>query len=144
LTDLGINHFGDIDYYGGFIWAPLEKPAEVLSIPGFPDIVLSPARSYIGVFEPLNLNLVGLTEVTDDQGPKVGWLAIDPWTGFLYGSPGIVAADIYRYEINLAPLQGDTPDVDQALHRATPFSSKRRTTAMAMRLAATAFRTSRW
>lgn len=112
LNDLGINHFGDIDYYGGFIWAPLEKPEVRLPLS---DVILEPARSFIAIFEPANLNLVSVTEVTDDQGPKCGWLAIDPWTGFLYSSPGTVQADIMRYQIDLALLQGGTPNLDQAL-----------------------------
>src|SRR5215203_74742 len=48
LAALGINHFGDIDYYRGFIFAPLEKPAVVEPISG---IELSPARSFIAVFD---------------------------------------------------------------------------------------------
>jgi hypothetical protein len=74
LAALGINHFGDIDYHRGFIFAPLEKPAVV-----FAGIELSPGQSLIAVFDT-DLELVSYVEITGDQGAKAGWLAIDPWT----------------------------------------------------------------
>ena len=79
------------------------------------DIIIYPKQSFIGVFEPLNLNLVGVKEITDVQEGKGGWVAVDSWTGLLYSSHGIVGPDpdkpgaprpIFRYQINLAPLQG--------------------------------------
>jgi hypothetical protein len=109
LEDRGINHFGDIDYYGGFIFAPLETPA--LFVLG-QQVQL--ARSWIAVFDPSDLSLLSLTEVTDDQGEKAGWLAIDPWTGYLYSSPSHVSDEIVRYEIDLGHLQA-TSNIDQSL-----------------------------
>ena len=119
LSDLRINHFGDIDYYGGYIWAALEAPEVSIF-----DILIYPKQSFIGVFEPENLNLVGVTEISEFQEGKGGWVAVDSWSGLLYGSYGIVGPDpdkpggprpIVRYQINLAALQGETPNVDAAI-----------------------------
>jgi hypothetical protein len=95
LSDAGINHFGDIDQLGGFVFAPLEKPAD----PFFPE--LSPARAFIAAFDASDLQLVSFVEVTAFQGPKAGWLAIDPWTGYLYTSPSHVSSEIYRYKLDI-------------------------------------------
>ena len=110
LEDRGINHFGDIDHYAGFIFAPLETPA--LFSPFGQQIQL--ARSWVAVFDPSDLSLLSLTEVTDDQGEKAGWLAIDSWTGFLYSSPSHVSDEIARYEIDLEHLKA-TNNIDQSL-----------------------------
>ena len=119
LDELGIDHFGDIDYYGGFIWAPLEKPAIIQ-----PDGTVSPAKSFIAVFDPSTLDLVDWVEITAHQGPKAGWLAIDPWKGYLYTSPSHVSSQknedegtdqVYRYRIDLDALKGEDGDLDTSL-----------------------------
>jgi hypothetical protein len=100
LSDLGINHFGDIEYYGGFIFAPLEKPATF----DFDDLEIVPAKAYIAVFDPSDLRLVSYVEVTGYQGHKAGWVAIDPWKGYLYSSASDVSGEIFRYQIDLDHL----------------------------------------
>jgi hypothetical protein len=110
LSDLGINHFGDIDHYGGFIFAPLEKPVTF----DFDDFEIDPARAYIAVFDPSDLRLISVVEVTGYQGAKVGWLAIDPWRGYLYSSASHVSAaevgpdrvgEIFRYKVDIDALR---------------------------------------
>lgn len=89
LQDYGLNHFGDIDQYGGFIFAPME----------------SSFQAVIAAFDASDLHLVSFVDITALQGPKAGWLAIDPWTGYLYTSPSHVSSEIYRYAIDIDQLR---------------------------------------
>jgi len=100
LQDYGLNHFGDIDQYGGFIFAPMESPGLV-----FGDIVIVPPKAVIAAFDASDLHVVSFVDITALQGPKAGWLAIDPWTGTLYTSPSHVSSEIYRYAIDLDQLK---------------------------------------
>ncbi len=98
LGSLGINHFGDIDVYGEFVFAPLERSG----------------GSYIAAFSTTTLELVSFVEITGIQGAKAGWLAIDAWTGLLYTSGQHVADYIFRYQVDLGVLRA-TGDLSQAL-----------------------------
>jgi len=111
LSARGINHFGDIDYYGGFIFAPLETPAKYNPLTGQQTQL---ARSWIAVFDPSDLSVLSLTELTDDQGEKAGWLAIDPWKGYLYSSPSHVSGEIFRYKVDLDHLKVSN-NIDESL-----------------------------
>ena len=69
LKSLGYDHFGDIEYYKGKIFVPLEGKMP----------------SKIVVFDSQNLKFIGDADLNMAQG-KAPWCAINPANGLLYSS----------------------------------------------------------
>ncbi len=103
LEDLGVNHFGDVDEFGGFLFTIFEKQSD-------------PRKIFIAALERSDLSLVSFVEVTDVQGDHGGWVAIDPVTRLLYSSDQHVSSTepITRYALDL-DLFRNTRDLSQSL-----------------------------
>jgi len=87
LKSQGYDHYGDLDFYQGYLFVPLEQMKG--NIP-----------SKIVVFEAASLSFVTCSNLIY---PKIcGWCAIDPSTGFLYSSDflDVNSLFVYRQEIN--------------------------------------------
>ena len=101
LKDAGYDHFGDLDYWGGYLFVPLEKKGAQLT----------PA---IGVFRASDLEYIGFYLYTC-SGAQASWCAVMDVNGipYLYTS----AEDLDGYEqitrYNLYPISLDqsTPRV---------------------------------
>lgn len=90
LQNLGINHFGDPDYYAGYVFVPFEGDN----------------RAVIAAFRASDLAFVDWVDVYAYQ-PKAGWLAIDPVEGVLYTSTDRIApgTPLLRYSVDLSKLE---------------------------------------
>jgi len=95
LEDLGINHFGDLDHYGGYLFVPFEgQDIEIIkdALGSVVEIHITPI-SIIAVFRATDLVFVDSMDVTAHQ-TKLGWLAIDPVTLSLYSSGNTLSKDL--------------------------------------------------
>jgi hypothetical protein len=100
LAERGINHYGDPDHYGGYIFVPFESD-------GDDDDELVAA---IAVFRASNLELVDWQDL-EPELRRTGWLAIDPVDRTLYTSTDVLVAGtpLMRYSLRLANIGTDTP-----------------------------------
>jgi hypothetical protein len=94
----GYNHFGDLDYYQGYLFAPIYKKH-------------SSKTPYIAVFRASDLRYVSSAPVQSGAG----WCAINPLNGLLYTSDSEVRTNgskyrIYRYEIDFNKLRAKRRD----------------------------------
>jgi hypothetical protein len=94
----GYNHFGDLDYYQGYLFAPIYKKG-------------SKKTPYIIVFRASDLSYVSSAPIK----PFAGWCAINPLNGLLYTSESEVRTHgsdyrIYRYEIDFDKLRAKRMD----------------------------------
>lgn len=89
LTNAGYNHYGDLDYYRGYLFVPVTGAA-------------SPA---IAVFNASNLAYISHQVLNGQQG--AGWLAINPVDGKLWTSDNIISD---RYASGEGPLFHYTVD----------------------------------
>jgi hypothetical protein len=95
MSALGMDHFGDLDYWAGYLFVPLEDNKI------HPRILLDPElKEYwkqfwpygheapfavLAVFRASDLQLVDWVDLTDAQG-KLGWVAVNPVEQRLYSS----------------------------------------------------------
>ena len=100
LAWMGINHFGDPDYYAGYVFVPLERNNDDPKI----------QKSFIGVYRASDLAFADWIELTTFQ-PKAGWVAIDPVDGILYTSDDhlVAGTPLLRYKVNLSKLENGSP-----------------------------------
>jgi len=104
LSDLGFNHYGDIDQVGGFIIIALEKQS-------------SPQREAMVAFRTSDLSLAGWLDVSGFQTDgHFGWVAYNPADGLLYTSGNEVSSTepLHRYTLDVGVLQ-QTQDLAQAV-----------------------------
>ena len=100
LSQLGYNHFGDIDHHNGYIFAPLEQDAKDLS----PLAV---------VFHASSLDVVGWHVLSKNaQKKQAAWCAVNPRNGILYTSdfnrnPNHIDLFLYNISWNTSPSVGD-------------------------------------
>jgi hypothetical protein len=80
LEDLGYDHYGDLDEYGGRVYVPVEQSSEK---------ILGMIAQFDG-----DLKLLGMAEL---DGPKAPWVAIDPVRERLYTSAfvDVRVVDVY-------------------------------------------------
>ncbi|MEQ1500983.1 MAG: hypothetical protein ABMB14_02075 [Myxococcota bacterium] len=85
LDDLGYDHFGDPDEYGGNLYVPVEDMDEDL----------------VGAIAQFDLNL-GFRGYATLPGIKASWVAIDPTTGLLYTSAfcDVHTVDVYTMQFD--------------------------------------------
>ena len=106
LEDMGINHYGDLDYYRGYLFVPFE--GEIIEpIPGCPFClpIITPL-AIVAVHRAADLSLVDWVDITEHQ-TKTGWIAINPVDGLLYTSGSkLTASDpLIRYTIDFNALE---------------------------------------
>ncbi|MBD1847400.1 hypothetical protein H6F89_29155 [Cyanobacteria bacterium FACHB-63] len=82
----GYNHFGDIDFYEGLIYAPLEGHHENFQLP-----------AVVAIFDQ-NLQCKGAARLTA-QGASGPWCAVNPLNGLLYSSVFNDAPDRIRLQV---------------------------------------------
>jgi Bacterial TSP3 repeat/Thrombospondin type 3 repeat len=129
LFPLGMDHFGDLDYYAGYLFVPFEDNDEDChwepSCPpyGTSCVVCEHNAPYaiIGVFRASDLAFVDWVDVTDHQA-KAGWLAIDPVEGLLYSSSNLIDANsgLFRYSIDVGKIENGTQGDFLAPARSVP------------------------
>ena len=87
-------HFGDPDYYAGYVFVPLE----------------SNQRTVIGVFRAADLAFVDWVDVSASQS-RAGWVAIDPVEQMLYTSHYRIVAGtpLKRYAVDVSKLDNGLP-----------------------------------
>jgi hypothetical protein len=87
LAVMGINHFGDPDHYGGYIFVPFESESPT---------------TIIAAFRASDLSFVDRVDVSPFQ-TRAGWLAIDPVERILYTSTDriIAGTPILRYALDV-------------------------------------------
>ncbi len=90
LDSMGINHFGDPDYYAGYVFVPLEGDK----------------KSIIAAFRASDLAFVDWVDVFPFQ-PKAGWVAIDPVERVLYTSDDHIVAGVplLRYAVDVSKIE---------------------------------------
>ncbi|MGD2128192.1 MAG: thrombospondin type 3 repeat-containing protein [Lysobacterales bacterium] len=95
LYDEGVWHWGDLDYYGGYLFVPFEGEGTVSAV--------------LAVFDP-DLNLVDWKDISEWQG-KAGWVAVDPVEGTLYSSVSTVedGTPFLMYTLDMAAIDNGTP-----------------------------------
>jgi hypothetical protein len=86
LGDKGYNHFGDLDYYNGYLFIPVEDSN-------------GNREPRIAVFRASDLTCVGSTALWNQTG--AGWCAINPMDGLLYASNSDITpySPVHRYQI---------------------------------------------
>lgn len=83
LQDQGYNHIGDIAYFVGKLYAPIEDVSYVKPI--------------IGIYDADSLNFTGdFVQVPQSHFP---WIAVDPRTGYFYSSEFNGVNKLYVYEL---------------------------------------------
>ncbi|MDX2565281.1 hypothetical protein PV371_37450 [Streptomyces sp. TX20-6-3] len=80
----GRDHFGDIDQYKGYVFAPLEKYGWTSGDPTARLIIFN-----------LQLEVVGHLDFPPSLQRSAGWVAINPLNGYLYSNDG---GDIHVYD----------------------------------------------
>ncbi len=92
LDAAGINHFGDIDHYRGYIFVPFEGEDAI--------------KTVVAVYRASDLALVDWMNMTQYQS-KFGWLAIDPVSGILHSSTDhlVAGTPLTRYQIDPKKLE---------------------------------------
>ena len=84
LQDQGYNHIGDIAYYEGKLYAPIEDASYVKPI--------------IGLYDAVSLNFTGdFAQVPQSHIP---WVAVDPRTGYFYSSEFNGVNNLFVYDPN--------------------------------------------
>jgi Bacterial TSP3 repeat len=100
LGSMGIDHFGDPDYYAGYVFVPFEHNDD------------DPAKqkAIIGVFRASDLAFVDWVDMLPFQ-PKAGWVAIDPVEEILYTSNDrlVAGTPLLRYKVDLSKLENGIP-----------------------------------
>jgi hypothetical protein len=93
LFEDGYWHWGDPDYYAGYVFVPLEG--------------VSSGQAVIAVYRSSDLAFVDWIEVGEHQA-KLGWVAIDPVDRTLYSSLSTLVADnpLLRYGMDLSKIDG--------------------------------------
>ena len=96
LAAKGINHFGDLDHYAGYLFVPFESP-------GRPEHELVAA---VAVFRASDLEMVDWVSLEPDLR-RTGWLAIHPVEKALYTShDGLIAGTpLMRYSLDLSKIE---------------------------------------
>jgi hypothetical protein len=88
------DHIGDVDFYGGYLFAPLEFRSGMSTSPKV-------------VFYDADLSYLGYTLITEGATPEIPWLAVNPIDGLLYTSVFNLNADpgrqVRAYQINRDP-----------------------------------------
>jgi hypothetical protein len=104
LAALRYNHYGDLDYFAGFLFVPLEGPPGV--------------DAAIAAFRPDNLELVDLAVVS--QAGNAGLVAINPGEGeagdevFLYSDARASEAKLFRYKLEIDTLRTEASMCDRS------------------------------
>jgi hypothetical protein len=96
LSDAEINHFGDPDHHGGYVFVPFEGEGSLSAV--------------IAAFRASDLAFVDWVDVTAYQS-RAGWVAIDPVDGLLYTSTDrfVAGTPILRYALDLARIENGVP-----------------------------------
>lgn len=115
LKEMGVNHYGDLDQYRGYLFVPFEgkgpgDPPEYEYCPIAPTyscLVLNDL-TIIAVFRANDLSLVDWMSIGHIQN-RTGWLAINPVDELLYTSGNkLTASDpLYRYSIDFSKLEDE-------------------------------------
>lgn len=92
LSALGINHFGDPDYYGGYVFVPFEGGDAL--------------KAVIASYRASDLQLVDWVDVTENQ-PKAGWIAFNSIDQALYTSDDhlVAGTPLLQYALDLSKLE---------------------------------------
>jgi hypothetical protein len=98
------NHFGDLDYYNGFLFVPVEGSRKIVNV----TVRLPPV---VAVFRASDLSYVGRAELPRQRG--AGWIAIGRPQPLLYTSNSTMspnasdpkAGPIFRYSVNFELLR---------------------------------------
>jgi hypothetical protein len=100
LDAMGIDHFGDPDYYAGYVFVPFEHN----------DDDSQKQKALIGVFRASDLAFVDWMDMLAFQ-TKAGWVAIDPVEGILYTSHDrlVAGTPLLRYQVDLSKIENDIP-----------------------------------
>lgn len=108
LRRRGINHFGDPDYHGGYVFVPFEGPRSL--------------RAVIAAFRASDLSLVDWVDITRYQH-KTGWVAVDVPAQQVYTSLSSLSADhqFHRYDLHLSKI--DNGVEGDFLTRAEPMAA---------------------
>jgi hypothetical protein len=115
MSSRGMDHFGDLDHYGGYLFVPLEdnKPKyspnnPAADINGF---VHASPYTIIAVFRASDLAFVDWMDVTEYQR-KLGWVAIDPVERILYSTESTLDANtpLVRYTVVLENIGNEDED----------------------------------
>ncbi len=95
LSDIGINHFGDLDHYAGYLFVPFEK-TDTWDV------------SIIGVFRASDLKFVDWVDVNRHQ-KGLGWVAIHPVEKLLYSSVGHLEAGtpLLGYKLDITKIENN-------------------------------------
>lgn len=97
----GIQHIGDIDLYGGKLFAPLSDASPY-------------RRAVLATYDPVTLRFLSSVDVDPAlHSGGISWVAVDP-TGIAYTSQWIDAPKLNRYDVNnnfaaLPPLELPVP-----------------------------------
>jgi len=96
LDALTFNHFGDPDYYDGYVFVPFEHNSANSE----------EQKSAIGVFRASDLAFVDWVDMRPYQ-PKAGWVAIDPTEEILYTSTDHIVAGtpLLRYKLDVSKIE---------------------------------------
>lgn len=100
LVNNGLWHFGDVDYYRGYVISAVEAHA--------------PHPHAMVLFRGDNLQYVGRAALSREGSggapghQSLAWVAVDP-DGYLYTSGDDVSTSIYRYRLNWADLPSQPP-----------------------------------
>lgn len=105
LRELGVNHYGDLDQYRGYLFVPFEGQ-DVTRVGGV--IIDVEDVTIIAVFRTSDLSLVDWMSIDDYQN-RTGWLAINPVDELLYTSGNKLTTDdpFYRYNIDFEKLEDE-------------------------------------
>lgn len=100
MVDLGMDHYGDLDHYEGYLFVPFEDNKDDPS----------PPLAIIAVFRASDLAFLDWIDVTDHQR-KAGWAAIQPVERVLYSSTNALKAEnpLVRYALDLSAVENGIP-----------------------------------
>jgi hypothetical protein len=115
LADKGYDHFGDIDYYRGYIFAPIQGPVIDGRSSTFNGFTIKPLDPGIAVFRASDLRYVGYARLPDQY--EACWCAVHPTTGMLHCTNSDATRDtsvgptgtgkiakLFRYAVDFAQL----------------------------------------
>jgi hypothetical protein len=109
LRSRAINHFGDLDQYGGYLFVPFEGDPELCTTyPWIYPCQNGPLIAVIAVFRASDLEFVDWVNVEPYQR-RAGWVAIDPVEKVLYTSTDtlVEGTKIQRYAIDMDKVDND-------------------------------------
>jgi hypothetical protein len=122
LLAQGYNHFGDPDFYAGYLFIPMDAPKKFNPM----DSNKQGQYPLVAIYRASDLSFVTseiLTHATSDDAGMMhaAWVAIDPSSGILFTSNehiGVKRGGMHLYQIDLKWLQF----VDTALRSGTGYA----------------------